>query len=67
MRYCSGKHQVLNIAHLCMKYGFELLVKIKHLQAAHWRSGSSSHKVLCQQLEASGKDSELGDSSKHGK
>ncbi|KAG6412564.1 hypothetical protein SASPL_125246 [Salvia splendens] len=30
----------------------------KH-QAAHWRSGSSSHKVLCQRLEASGKESEL--------
>lgn len=30
----------------------------KH-QAAHWQSSSSSHKVLCQQLEASGKESEL--------
>lgn len=47
-----------------MKYGFKLQLKMEHLQAAHWRSASSSHKVLCQQLEASGKESELGDSSK---
>lgn len=35
---------------------------MKYLQAAHWRSNSSSHKILCQQLEASGKESELGNS-----
>ncbi|KAH6756665.1 zinc finger family protein / programmed cell death 2 C-terminal domain-containing protein [Perilla frutescens var. hirtella] len=29
----------------------------KH-QAAHWRSSSSSHKVLCRQFETSGKESE---------
>ncbi|KAK6120169.1 hypothetical protein DH2020_046075 [Rehmannia glutinosa] len=29
----------------------------KH-QAAHWRSSSSSHKILCRQLEISGKESE---------
>lgn len=31
-----------------------------YFQAAHWRSGKSSHKVVCRQLETSGTESEFG-------